>query len=116
MAVFTQKMHGRYNAATHREFIMDGESESQDLAELPGLDLCARGSLAQHIKTGHWFILDSTGTWVPYPAMTASGSAGSGSCSCGSGSGSGSGGGGEVSDDLIATDRDVDEVLDDIWN
>lgn len=97
MAVFTQKMREKYNAATHREFIMDGDDEAQDLAELPGLELCARGSLAQHIKTGNWFILNSAGEWVPYPVPA---------------SGSGGGGGSDIK---IATDEEVDEMLGDIF-
>lgn len=103
MAVFTQKMRDRYNAATHREFIMDGDDESKDLAELPGLELCARGSLAQHIKTGNWFILDSNGNWVSYPNAS-------------SGSGGSAGGGSvEVNDELIASDGEVDEMLNEIF-
>ena len=78
MAVWTQKLRERFNAANHREFIMDGDNEAEDLAALPGIEGCAIGSIARHIKTKNSFILDSQGKWVSYPFDDGEGGGGSG--------------------------------------
>ena len=76
MAVFTQRLRNQFNAANHKEFIMDGADEAADLAALPDKSGCAIGSLAKHIKTGNVFILSSENKWVPYPFAKGSGGGG----------------------------------------
>lgn len=78
MAIFTQKLRNQFNAANHREFIMDGANEAEDLAALPGIEGCAIGSIARHLKSKKSYILDSTGKWVEYPFSDGGGSGGGG--------------------------------------
>lgn len=54
------KVHDDYNSPVYTEFVVD---EDSDIQNLPGLAQCAPGSKAFSIASGANYYLTTTGTW-----------------------------------------------------
>lgn len=86
---------------THQEFVCD---TVEDIANLPTQftvgDTCPMGSKALVISDGSEWRLNSQGKWVKLPNNNGSG---------------GSSGGGSIDNDNIATDEEIEEMLDEVF-
>ena len=60
MAISVLKQRGKYDAANHRDYVVD---EDADFANLPGLDVCSVGSTAYSIDSGKRKMINSAGSW-----------------------------------------------------
>lgn len=74
MSISIYRVRDEFNAANHREFLMDTDS---DVSELPGLETCAAGSKARAVDSSNVYMLSNSNKWV-LQTRNSSGSGGSG--------------------------------------